>query len=620
VDLLARSLLTYLLHSSVLLGLASLARLLMKERRLAVQEAVLRAALVGGFVTAGLQVGLELKPVGGALALPSAAVELRAESPGPRSVASVEPGTGVLPAAGWNARAVLAPTFVERGAAALASLRSLSWRSVLGLAWGALAVLALLRLAAAALRLRWLLRDRRPIRGGSLVPEAAAVAGALGLRSTVRLSAAPHLGVPLATGVLRPEVCLPTRAVTELGADEQVALCAHELAHVARHDPAWILLARLAEAAAPLQPLNGWARRRLLELAECLSDDLAVAASARPVGLARSLVDVASWTLGERPVLPAAAAFALSARSRLGHRVERLMDPFRSLERPRRMLLPLASAAVLATALVTPVVSGSAAVAPSDAISPQAARAVAPDADAAPEAAQAVPHAEAARDAEPASADAAPKGQAAPRDEAAGAGRAAQREAERADLERRLEALSKRIAERARLHEGEMKKLDAEIQAVAARMQPNEAEMQRLSRELGAAAQELAAAVTENVGSDRPAKAGERASAAARRMAELRERLHTLTRDLHADEARAIAEKARALAEQARPSPDELREIRQLSRELARESLPDMRELDSIAREAMDEVRRAMDEARKAMREAAEATRHAAEETPKQHE
>jgi hypothetical protein len=148
--------------------------------------------------------------------------------------------------------------------------------------------------------------------------------------------------------------------VDELAADEQVALCAHELAHLARRDPGWILLARLAEAVAPVQPLNAWARRRLQDLAECLSDDLAVAASGRPLGLARSLVDVATWARGERPLLPVAAAGALSARSRLGHRVERLMDPARALERPRRAFLPAAAALVLATALVTPVVSGGA--------------------------------------------------------------------------------------------------------------------------------------------------------------------------------------------------------------------------------------------------------------------
>ena len=236
---------------------------------------------------------------------------------------------------------------------------STRWRAGLAVAWAALALVALARLLVAASRLRRVLRCRRPLRPGELAPGALLAAHALGLRRPV-LSEAPRLSVPLATGVLRPEVCLPSRALGELGADEQVALCAHELAHLARRDPAWVLLARLVEALAPVQPMNAWARRRLSDLAECLSDDLAVSASARPLGLARSLVDVASWTLGERPLIPVAASGALSVRSRLGHRVERLMDPARAVERPRRALLPAAALVVLATALVTPVVSGSA--------------------------------------------------------------------------------------------------------------------------------------------------------------------------------------------------------------------------------------------------------------------
>ena len=285
----------------------------------------------------------------------------RARSPrsAPAAAPIVDAGLAAEPSA-WQGRPV-STSAVPPWAWPVADAVAARWRVALGAAWAGLALLALARLAVAALRLRRLLHGRRPIAAGELAPGAAALGPALGLRAPVRLSAAERLSAPLATGVLRPEVCLPTRAVAELGADEQVALCAHELAHLARRDPAWILLARLAEAAAPVQPLNAWARRRLQDLAECLSDDLAVAASGRPLGLARSLVDVASWTLGERPFLPVAAAGALSARSRLGHRVERLMDTARTLERPRRLLLPAAAIAVLATALVTPVVSGSAA-------------------------------------------------------------------------------------------------------------------------------------------------------------------------------------------------------------------------------------------------------------------
>ena len=438
------------------------------------------------------------------------------------------------------------------------------WRVALGAAWAGLSLLALARLAVAALRLRRLLRGRRPIAAGELAPGAAALGPALGLRAPVRLSAAERLSAPLATGVLRPEVCLPTRAVAELGADEQVALCAHELAHLARRDPAWILLARLAEAAAPVQPLNAWARRRLQDLAECLSDDLAVAASGRPLGLARSLVDVASWTLGERPFLPVAAAGALSARSRLGHRVERLMDTTRSLERPRRLLLPAAAIAVLATALVTPVVSGSAA--------PQA---PAPEAKPAPDARPA-PEAEPAPAANPA-----PAAKPAP--------------------EAQLEALSRRIEERAHLHEGEMRKLEAEIEAIASKMKPAEADMERLGEEIGKAAEALAESVREDLeaGTAGTARKSERTAEAARRMAEAEARLHAATSEIRipSEDIRALAEKARALAEQVRPTEDELREIRHLSADAARHGADQARDAMRIAEEALRQAREALRQA-----------------------
>jgi len=104
--------------------------------------------------------------------------------------------------------------------------------------------------------------------------------------------------------VIRPEVCLPVRVLDDLTADERLALCAHELAHLARRDPCWIILGRAVEALLPLQALNRLARRRLTDLAECLADDLALAASVKPVGLARSLVGVASWSIGERAPIP----------------------------------------------------------------------------------------------------------------------------------------------------------------------------------------------------------------------------------------------------------------------------------------------------------------------------
>lgn len=613
-----RALLTYLLHSTLLLGLAAVVRLALRERSLPLQEAVLRAALVGAFVTTGLQLSLELRPLGGAFSLPAPAA-LESREPVAAGPTTAEPRTATLLAATEQgaahdaARSLIASPL--SATAARRSLDGIPMPAAFVAGWAALTGIALLRLAVAARRLRRLLRDREPVRDAHLAPQARRLAGALGLRA-VRLSTAPHLGVPVATGVLRPEVCLPPRAVAELGPDEQVALCAHELAHVARRDPAWLLLARLAEAAAPVQPLNRWARRRLQELSECLSDDLAVAASARPVGLARSLVDVASWTLAPSSVLPAAAAGALGARSRLGHRVERLMNPLRSLERPRRSLLPLASAAVLATAFLTPVVSATAP-------TPQHEKT-----NAAPQPGTAAPQVEAA-----ARAEAAPRAEAAARAEAAPrAERAPKTEAERAELERRMETLGREIEERARVNERQMKELEREMEALAERLKPNEAEMQRLGKEMEAAAQELAAAAVEGslAGSgahegaarDRARDAARRAEAR-RRMAELGEKMRAQAGTLDAEQMRLLSEKSRQMAELVRPSQEQLAELGRLSAELARASVPDMRDLNRQTREAMEEARRAMREAAEAMRQASrEAARGArpAGETDKQRE
>jgi beta-lactamase regulating signal transducer with metallopeptidase domain len=615
MDALARLLLTYLVHSTVLLSGAWITGRVLGERRLALQEALLRAALLGGFATAALQVGLGVEPLGGALRLPATARAESAARPAVRRPAAAaharEESPAVAPAAGPVRPRPMGfvivpaePTWAERAAATGRRLAATRWREGLGLAWLAFAAVALARLAVASRRLARLLRDREALPDGALAPQVEAVGGALGLRAPLRISAAPRLSVPLATGVLRPEVCLPRRVVIELGTDEQVALCAHELAHVRRRDPAWILVARLAESAAPLQPLNTWARRRLQDVAECLSDDLAVSVSARPLGLARSLVDVASWTLDEPALLPAAAAGALAARSRLGHRVERLMDPVRRLERPRRLLLPAAAAVVLATALVTPVVSGAARdpePAPASAI---------PSPAAAPEAARPAPAP-------------APRPQSEAQTRPSPEERAAADEARR-KTEARLEEIGRRIEERAQLHEGEIRKLEAELQAKVGRFHPDDADIQRLASELDRAAQELTTATLAGLEpqADRRAQ-GEAAREAARRMAELQREMKAKAGAMRipAEEMRALQEQLRAVTDKVRPTAEEREELQRLSRELARQAMPDIPELsrhlvEDARRQAL-ESRHASEEAREAMRRATEELRRAMDEVRK---
>jgi beta-lactamase regulating signal transducer with metallopeptidase domain len=477
--------------------------------------------------------------------------------------------------------------------------------------WAAVALLALARLGVAAVRLRRVLRSRHPLANEDLASRATALAAGLGLRRPVPVSTVPRLDVPLATGVLHPEVCLPTRALEQLEGEQQVALCAHELAHVARRDPAWILAARLVEAVAPIQPLNTWARRRLQDLAECLSDDLAVAASGRPLGLARSLVDVASWTVAEPVPLPAAVSGALSTRSRLGHRVERLMDPLRSLERPRRFVLPLAAVAVLATALVTPVVSGHPGGEPSRA--PESLEATeptpAPTAPEAPEAPPAPPAPEAPPAPDAPEAPEAPEAPAAPD----------------SDAERRLQELTQRISERVEGQQAALAEVEDEIDALVEASLPDHEALERLGRDVEVAARALTEArLAQHEGTAQDDASRKDVEEARRQMRAAQRELREAVRAAHIPEEqmRQIREKARTIARAARPTAEERAEIRRLAREVAREAHPDMSELHEAlahAREAMreshlhmrDALHDSLPEIHEAMRAASEAAREA---------
>ncbi len=564
---LASVLLTYLLHSSLLLGLAGLLRVTLRERQLGLQEAALRAALLGGFLTAGLTSGLGLVPLLGYIPL---------SAPSPAPVAAPAATLDLAPVGALPPAIAPGADVDELALAAPAPrpAREWPWREALALSWGALALVGLVRLVSAGLRLRRLLRDRIELPDERLADGARAAGQALGLAAPPRLSLAPGLAAPVATGLWRPEVCLPPRALAELGPDETLALCAHELAHVARRDPAWLLLAHLAEALAPLQPLNRWARRRLQDLAECLSDDLAVAATRRAHGLARSLVDVAAWSLPDDRWEPAAAVGALSVRSRLGHRVERLMDPWRTLELPRRFAFPAALVLALAASFVAPAFSSGQQPGPSPAPSEEG---LLPEDELPPPVAPLPPAAPAARPAPaPRPAPAARPAPMTPPAPPAPAAVPAPPAPPAPLAERDLERLAEQMARRAQGHEADLAGLEKEIEALVSRLRPHEAEIERLAGEL--------------------AENGE-----GPRAEELRRELERHTRDLRLPEAemKALQDKARRMAEAARPSESELRELRELSRQVSRDA---SRQARDAARQTRDQAHQAAAEARTAAR------------------
>ena len=316
---------TYLIDSTILLGVAWLLSLLFR-RQPALEEAIWKAALVAALAAATLSSAMGIEPLGGHWSISrNALVEQTA------SVASnAATGTPVLVTARSTAIQPLGAGLdaaldraAEAGSAVATAATPVSpwWRPIL-LLWLIGAALFTMILIASWTRLLWMLRTRRDRSAESLGREARHIAAAGGWRRRPRVTSSIVLRVPIALGWRRPEVCLPER-VGELPSEQRSGLLAHEVAHLMRRDPLWRFVAWLLESVFFFQPLHRLARRRLEECSEFLCDQWAISQTGSALGFAECLASVADWSLAaERLPVPAMAR----SGSLLGRRVERILD------------------------------------------------------------------------------------------------------------------------------------------------------------------------------------------------------------------------------------------------------------------------------------------------------
>ena len=345
--------LTYLLHSTLLLGLAWLVSKPLSRWSVSAEEAVWKLALVGALFTASIQLAAGWQPLAGRwnLVETSPAVSMAASAALPAAPVRAIP-------AGETHRSIPVAPAVER-AATPAPFRSWARPSLPALALGGWALGALLLLAAfgrSYLRLGRRLRTRPRVVGGDLHRQLQALAAEAGLGTPVRLTCSSRMPVPVALGLREPEICVPPRALAGLTEEQQEGMLAHELAHLARRDPFWLVLGQAIACVLFFQPLNWVARRRLREISEMLSDEWAVERTGRPLSLAGCLAEVAGWSVGVRPLpVPGMA----DRPSSLGRRIRRLLDETRSPESPARRAWLAAGMGVLviAVAAAAPAVS-----------------------------------------------------------------------------------------------------------------------------------------------------------------------------------------------------------------------------------------------------------------------
>ena len=335
-------LLTYAIHSTVLL---SLAWLLVRVRRWSpgASELLWKSALLGGILTASVQLRLDLRPAGTVML---------------QRPAVTAPAAAISPVDWPEAPTPTRDTHVTRISKSSpeqsSPLISMSRSSAVVLAWGIVALILGFSYVARRLILVGRLGDRRAVPDGRLLDMLGGLARDAGLRRTPRLTCTSRISSPIALGV--GEICVPETALTDLDLEQQRSLLAHELAHLARRDPLWLGLTSMIERVFWIQPLNRVANRQIATSAEFLCDDWAVRRTGSGVPLARCLAQVAEWIQASPLGVPVAGM--AEERSLLVSRVSRLLEGVKPSTRSRRGLAVAAIAVLIAMIVVAPGVSG----------------------------------------------------------------------------------------------------------------------------------------------------------------------------------------------------------------------------------------------------------------------
>ncbi|HUQ20386.1 MAG TPA: M56 family metallopeptidase [Gemmatimonadaceae bacterium] len=328
--------LTYAVHSTLLLAAAFAVTRVIRANP-AYRELIWKAAMLGGIVTATIQLT-------GAVPVAS---EVRFNV------------SRIVEREVWKGAALPEPARLENGQPAdvyEARIVSTSERIrfipvVLVILWALYGALVLTRVAFATKRARIALGPRKEIIDAYVCERFDRVRKKFALKTRVRLTASSERTSPVALGA--DEICVPERLITELQPDEQESVLAHEIAHLVRRDPVWLLASVTIESILFFQPLNRLARFKIQEEAEFLSDDMAVQSGSTGVTMARCLARVAEW-MSSGPEQVLAPAF-VERKSSLPVRVRRLLNDQQlgpqNMSRVRRVLLACAlPAAVLLVA------------------------------------------------------------------------------------------------------------------------------------------------------------------------------------------------------------------------------------------------------------------------------
>jgi len=171
-------------------------------------------------------------------------------------------------------------------------------------------------------RVRRLTRSATPLSDAGWRDAVETMRARLALRRPARVLVSDAVRTPMAAGVWRPIVFLPSEAASWTAERRDVVL-AHELSHLVRRDPIRHVAARLAVACYWFHPLAWIAARQSTLAREQACDEAVLALGVRPSEYARVLLELADGCAASRAT---AAALPMIERSLLEARLMAVLD------------------------------------------------------------------------------------------------------------------------------------------------------------------------------------------------------------------------------------------------------------------------------------------------------
>ena len=222
---------------------------------------------------------------------------------------------------------IVGPERVAAGATSstglLTRMGSMSGIALALVVWALVVLGIITSLVWAAMTVRRLVRNARPLDTDDWRTPLWEIADRMGLEDAPRLLRSEEAKMPFACGMLKPTIVLPAEC-DGWTLDRRRAVLLHELAHVRRRDLFGHTLGRLVCAVYWFHPLVWTAAKRLRNESERACDDLALSCGTRATDYAEHLLDIV--TSVRRDTTPS-VAMAMARRKEFEGRMLAILDP-----------------------------------------------------------------------------------------------------------------------------------------------------------------------------------------------------------------------------------------------------------------------------------------------------